>query len=854
MWGRVSRSIWLVGFVFLVIAGPGATSAFGYTFGAPLVQSTGPEEMEYDWTTQKCENEDIPDMPARAFRDDQNQVNLIANHYNTRRAIGSALGNVVHQCPILYSSHNNADPSKYQDKEWVYSPYTIDGHTVYALVHDEYQGWAHGSAYCPYTWSSPPDDRWKCWYNGLTLATSANSGASFSEVAAPGGLIASMPERYAAGNGPTGFFGPSNIVFRGGDGYYYSLVWSSEPTFLGNAAGICAMRTRTLGSPTSWRGWDGNAFAVRFVNPYVESGQPRSLYDCKQIPQWQIGFRPQSLTWNTYYQKYMLVGNTVTDTDTPGFYFALSDDLVHWTDRRIVMQAELPWTYQCGDPNPVRDPSVLDPASTSRNFETAGRNPYLYFKRFNYSNCTQSLDRDLIRIPIQFNGTPPKASFTTSPNPALVGQRVTFNASGSSDPNGSIAKYEWDLDGDGIFEVNSGSNPSYGTSFAKPQGGNVGLRVTDSEGLEDISYASFKVNGKLNFAPSSSSAAPGYTKDTGAPYSDSRGWGWVREDSLQSASHTPLDLSLNTRDRDPNGSDPYTRQQDGFIFMHFTGQNTKAANPTAGAFEIALPCGVYAVTASVGDSLYSSSATNPALLSTHRIQIEGQPAISAFRPTDSVKFKAVTRTVAVCDGRLTIDSIGGQNTKLNYVEVKRAAAKVNFQPDASSIPGGYAKDTGAPYSTAKGLGWVREDSLQSPTHTPLDLTLNTRDRDPNGTDSYPRQQDGFVFMHFTGQSSQGNTTAGAFEMALPCGLYTVTASVGDSLFSSSSTDPTMQSTHQVNVEGQILIGAWRPTDQTKFKAATITLPVCDGRLTVDSIGGTNTKLDYVEVSGAGWIG
>ena len=47
--------------------------------------------------------------------------------------------------------------------------------------------------------------------------------------------------------------------------------------------------------------------------------------------------------------------------------------------------------------------SVLDPDSTSRNFETSGRHPYLYFTRLHYKACVQTLDRDLVRVPIQFS-------------------------------------------------------------------------------------------------------------------------------------------------------------------------------------------------------------------------------------------------------------------------------------------------------------------------------------------------------------------------------------------------------------------------------------------------------------------
>ena len=66
------------------------------------------------------------------------------------------------------------------------------------------------------------------------------------------------------------------------------------------------------------------------------------------------------------------------------------------------MEVETRSTYQCGDPDPVAYPSVLDPDSSSRNFETTGKEVYLYFTRSNYESCNETSDRDLVRVPIEF--------------------------------------------------------------------------------------------------------------------------------------------------------------------------------------------------------------------------------------------------------------------------------------------------------------------------------------------------------------------------------------------------------------------------------------------------------------------
>lgn len=73
--------------------------------------------------------------------------------------------------------------------------------------------------------------------------------------------------------------------------------------------------------------------------------------------------------------------------------------------------------------------------------------------------------------------TGPVASLVISPRPALTGQTVTFDAS-SSTAAGGIDKYEWDLDGDGTFETDTGTVAQTTTTYSSAQTVNVKLRVT----------------------------------------------------------------------------------------------------------------------------------------------------------------------------------------------------------------------------------------------------------------------------------------------------------------------------------------------------------------------------------------
>ena len=52
------------------------------------------------------------------------------------------------------------------------------------------------------------------------------------------------------------------------------------------------------------------------------------------------------------------------------------------------------------------------------------------------------------------------------PQSAQTGQSVTFDGSGSTDLDGTIAKYEWDLDGNGTYETDTGTTPTVTTTYA----------------------------------------------------------------------------------------------------------------------------------------------------------------------------------------------------------------------------------------------------------------------------------------------------------------------------------------------------------------------------------------------------
>ena len=89
---------------------------------------------------------------------------------------------------------------------------------------------------------------------------------------------------------------------------------------------------------------------------------------------------------------------------------------------------------------------------------------------------------------------PPTASFTISPNPAQTGQTVTFDGSSSTDLDGPITKYEWDLDGNGTYEVDGGTSPGTTHSYSSTGVYTVRLRVTDAQGVRSTTNRALSID------------------------------------------------------------------------------------------------------------------------------------------------------------------------------------------------------------------------------------------------------------------------------------------------------------------------------------------------------------------------
>ena len=293
------------------------------------------------------------------------------------------------------------------------------------------------------------------------------------------------------------------------------------------------------------------------------------------------------------------------------------------------------------------------------------------------------------------------------------------------------------------------------------------------------------------------------------------GYGWVKEGTI-----TPLDIKSNSRDRNRSGID---QRLDTLIHMQGNNIPNFSGVREPAAWQCQLNNGKYSVTVSVGDQ--------PSYDSQHTIRVQGVVAIDRFGASATREYKQSTVYVDVTNGLLTVDAIGGTNTKINYIEILPVKT-INFQPDNAAVPAGYTKDIGEAYSDSRGYGWVKEGTI-----TPLDIKSNSRDRNRSGID---QRLD--TLIHMQGNNSpnfNGVREPAAWQCQLNNGKYSVTVSVGDR--------PPYDSQHTIRVQGVVAIDRFGASATQEYNLATVQVDVTNGLLTVDAIGGTNTKINYIEI-------
>ncbi|MEO1653251.1 MAG: hypothetical protein AAFU64_06880, partial [Bacteroidota bacterium] len=236
-------------------------------------------------------------------------------------------------------------------------------------------------------------------------------------------------------------------------------------------------------------------------------------------------------------------------------------------------------------------------------------------------------------------------------------------------------------------------------------------------------------------------------------------------------------------------------------------------------------------------NLNSSAGTVPVTLSasagTSWIVLPGSPTTG---PIELAVDPSGLTAGSVLNGTVTASIAGFSDVTLEVEVLVIGPAtdlQFNFQNETATTPSGWNRDFGEAFGTRNGAdqgaglsyGWkqLNDGSL-------LDATAWGRDRPNPGANDILK-----TLMHL-----QPGGDEYLWELELPNGPYEVEVSVGDGGgFTNSS--------HTINIEGQSIISAFVPT-ANEFRTANANILIEDGVLSLEAIGGNNTKINSLIVS------
>ena len=107
----------------------------------------GQPEVVFDWHTQRCADDELADLPVRAIRAADGWLNLYLSSTTSYRLTGPDFDSMTPDCAPVLTSSFDPNPASFEWGDWLGSPYTLDGQTVQALVHEEFHGDDAGSVW-----------------------------------------------------------------------------------------------------------------------------------------------------------------------------------------------------------------------------------------------------------------------------------------------------------------------------------------------------------------------------------------------------------------------------------------------------------------------------------------------------------------------------------------------------------------------------------------------------------------------------------------------------------------------------------------------------------------------------------
>eukprot|EP01063_Lacrimia_lanifica_P020062 TRINITY_DN27416_c0_g1_i1.p1 TRINITY_DN27416_c0_g1~~TRINITY_DN27416_c0_g1_i1.p1 ORF type:complete len:553 (+),score=38.56 TRINITY_DN27416_c0_g1_i1:52-1710(+) len=255
----------------------------GSSVRQPRLAAVGPAEIVVNMTRDHCCRPDgaclnwaghlgeQPDSVPGAWHNPlTNTTYLISatawGHYATVGPSLSDLRTRVCETPV-YVSVNKTTPQSYANNQWLQAARVFPNGTGVALVHNEFHGdqiCRRGDCkYCSRNHSVPGIE---CETWTVDLGMTYDGGATWTATHSP---VLTVPKRFQKDQARSGYGALGSLIFNSEDGWYYGHVAKAKSAGAPeNRTGFCTFRTRWPADPSTYRGWNGTAWATVWVDPY----------------------------------------------------------------------------------------------------------------------------------------------------------------------------------------------------------------------------------------------------------------------------------------------------------------------------------------------------------------------------------------------------------------------------------------------------------------------------------------------------------------------------------------------------------------------------------------------------------
>ncbi|WP_027577876.1 hypothetical protein [Bradyrhizobium sp. Ai1a-2] len=362
-----------------------ATIAVADQPNGPTIRPSGPETVVYKWSTQKCADDFIPDSPARAFRRRDNSIALIAAHFKNQFLVGRSFNDLKPNCTISSFGAESHDAAAFDTRYWIQA-LVPSNDSVIALASHEFSGYRHHQ--CTVNSVKPSS----CWFSSILALVPDGESLHFNFPRDPKSKsVAIPPKSYDPNRGKRyGFFTTSNAIVK--DGFAYVFIWAE----LDSKPRNCLFRAPLSDVLGNWVSYRNGSFSQPFTGPDDETSETA---ECDAISPGNILGQIRSVisVGNNWVGVFM---RRTASPDTTGVYYSSSTDLIHWSSPKLLLKVS-PWSGGTGCGTFYEYPSLIDHHSSSRFFDSANGQLYLYLTRANWTDCKGGLNRDLVRVPLE---------------------------------------------------------------------------------------------------------------------------------------------------------------------------------------------------------------------------------------------------------------------------------------------------------------------------------------------------------------------------------------------------------------------------------------------------------------------